>query len=283
MAAALAVVLAVGATSGAVAGKLVTSADIADGTIHARDLADNSVKNRNIGIGQVNWQKSLSAPTRRRIQALAQAGPQGEPGPAGPTGPAGPQGAPGPRGATGPAGGTGPTGPRGSTLVGWELYGDGDAGSSHLFDGNELTELPASGAGIVLDEPGTYLVNLRAFFQDSDYWADVPIVLLGDPADDPLHAFNVCEPLLLSGCEVTYTVVVDAAQVPMQLPAYALGSCDPGPTCNSPFWAVATVFSMSGAVPDLSVLPGDLPNLSDCGCPVPRPAARRAMAEHWRA
>jgi hypothetical protein len=165
-------------------------------------------------------------------------------------------------------------------LVGWEFYGDGDAGPQAEIDAVTLTELPASGAGIELTSPGTYLVNLRAAYQDRDYFAYAPLVFLLGDTTDPLRAFNECFPLDLS-CDVTYTLVVSAAEVPMKLTAYAVGECDPGPTCNSPFWATAAVYSMSDQVPDLSTLPS-LPSILDCGCPpTPLRGAKRQMNRFW--
>jgi hypothetical protein len=282
VAGALTLTLVVGAGSGAVAGRLITSQDIQDGTIHARDLADNSVKNRNIGRGQVNWWKSLSVPTKRKITGLVQAGARGPAGPQGEQGPAGPVGPAGPAGPAGSDGSRGPTGPRGTTLLGQEFYGDGDAGPATVIDGLDFTELLPSGPGLSITVPGTYLVSVRAFFQDSDYDADLPLVMLLGDSPDPLGSFNQCLPLLATACDVTYPLVVTASQVPLELTMYAEGACFPGPPpCNSPFWATATVFSMSGEVPDLSGLPADLPDIGDCGCPFPRPVVRRQLQRHW--
>ncbi|HYF74009.1 MAG TPA: hypothetical protein VD864_14360, partial [Nocardioides sp.] len=48
VAAGLAVTLVVGATSGAVAGRLISSPDIQDRGVKSRDLGTNSVKKRNL-------------------------------------------------------------------------------------------------------------------------------------------------------------------------------------------------------------------------------------------
>ncbi len=80
------VVALVAASGGsAVAGSLVTSARIKDGTIQTRDLSRAA-----------------------RAALKGRSGPRGLPGTAGPAGPAG---APGPAGAQGPAGARGPAGP----------------------------------------------------------------------------------------------------------------------------------------------------------------------------
>jgi hypothetical protein len=81
---AAAAVLAVSAGTGAVAGSLITSADIKDRTIQARDLKKDSVTSLKIKNGTIK-RKDLS----KRV--AGQLG-QGARGPAGPQGPAGPAG-----------------------------------------------------------------------------------------------------------------------------------------------------------------------------------------------
>lgn len=69
-----ALLLAVSATTGAVAGDLIRSKDIADGAVHGVDLSK--------GVND-------------KLNRTGEQGPQGEQGPAGPVGPAGPAGADG--------------------------------------------------------------------------------------------------------------------------------------------------------------------------------------------
>lgn len=245
VAGALAVTLLVGATSGAVAGRLVTSQDIQDGTIRSVDLGTNAVKNKNIGRGQVNWWKSLSAPTRRHIQSLVQAGPQGEPGAAGAPG------APGPAGPQGPRGLRGPEGPTGGGVVAWDQYDashfeavDVDPGSLFPYvrltgDENDEIELPG---------PGTYLVSVQAVFVDGPgllFFDDLGGTI--DPDDDGFLNLLVsgCWADYLPTCQSTFPVVVpDGSPSSVPLPVYAAGDgsgcgCDYLPTSAS-----VTVFRM---------------------------------------
>jgi hypothetical protein len=111
-AAAATVILAT--TGGAVAGSLVTSAQIKDDTIQSRDVKDGTL---NVA--------DLSAATRRAIAAThagpaGPVGPAGDAGPAGPAGPQGPQGtagAPGKDGANGTNGTNGTPGINGKTIL----------------------------------------------------------------------------------------------------------------------------------------------------------------------
>lgn len=80
--------LTIAATTGAVAGSLITGADIKDGTIQSRDLKDGS------GVGTADLKPGLA----NKINA------HGEQGPAGPQGPRGYQGQQGDDGQQGPAG-----------------------------------------------------------------------------------------------------------------------------------------------------------------------------------
>jgi hypothetical protein len=259
VAGALTLTLVVGAGSGAVAGKLITSQDIQDGTIHARDLADNSVKNRTIGRGQVNWWKSLSVPTKRKITGLVQdgatgpAGPQGEQGPAGPAGPAGPQGA---RGLTGPEGPQGPDGPAGSTFVGMDHFTAADED----IDGSDPVELLPTAGGITLSDPGVYLVNARALLTDLDdvvFFGDPAVFEEGAPSDpDDLVEFlrelfqifqNACVPndgFLGPTCQSTFPVYVHEDPVTLGVFASVCG-------CSSAPLATVTAFKLdSRSVPE---------------------------------
>ena len=109
-----AVVLALSAagTAGAVADRLVTSADIKDGTIQRADLSRL--------VNKALQAKGEAGPTGPQGEA-GPTGPQGEAGPTGPqggvgaVGPMGSRGAGGADGATGPTGTAGPTGATGAT------------------------------------------------------------------------------------------------------------------------------------------------------------------------
>jgi hypothetical protein len=91
---AVALVLALTAGTGAVAGSLVTSAKIKDNTVQSRDVRNNSIRGVDI------QDKSLTA----KDIAGGISGPAGPQGPAGPAGPRGPAGQPGQPGEPGPAG-----------------------------------------------------------------------------------------------------------------------------------------------------------------------------------
>src|SRR6478735_9151121 len=101
---AIALTLVVVATSGAVAGALITSQDIQDNTVKSRDIKNDTIRNKDIRAGAVTWEKSLDQATKDLIEGLAQsgaAGPPGEPGATGATGATGPAGPPGPPGPAG--------------------------------------------------------------------------------------------------------------------------------------------------------------------------------------
>jgi len=95
--------LVVSGTTGAVAAKMITGAQIKDGTISRADLSDN---------------------INNKLDKTGEQGEQGEQGPAGPAGPKGDKGdkgepgadstVPGPTGATGAQGPQGPQGPKGA-------------------------------------------------------------------------------------------------------------------------------------------------------------------------
>ena len=90
-----ALAIALSAAGGAVAGAMVTGAQIKNGTVTTKDVKDGTLKT-----------KDLSGKARTQLK--------GARGPAGPEGPAGPKGA---TGATGPKGSTGATGAAG--VSGW--------------------------------------------------------------------------------------------------------------------------------------------------------------------
>jgi hypothetical protein len=251
LAAALAVTLVVGATSGAVAGKLISSPDIADRGIKSRDLGVNSVKNLNLGRGAVSWEKSLSGATRQRIAGLAQSGPTGPQGEAGPAGPPGPAGVSGATGASGPRGPRGPDGAPGGGLVDVDRYGDTDfvpvdVHPSSLFPyvrlvGAEQDEMQLPG-------PGTYLVTVQATFLTGPgmlFFDDLG-GSIDDSADDFLDLLvTSCWAAILPTCQSTFPVFVPDTQVgPVPLPVYAAG--DSG-SCGCDFLpnaATVTVFRM---------------------------------------
>lgn len=126
--AAAAVVGVVALTSGgAVAGALITSADIKDNTVQSRDLKDGK------GVGEADLKPGLAA----KVNAVG----SGEQGPAGPKGDTGAQGPAGPAGAQGPKGDAGERGPKG------DAGADGADGADGQ-DGADGTSNPsAAGAG----------------------------------------------------------------------------------------------------------------------------------------
>jgi hypothetical protein len=83
------------AAGGAVAGGMITGAQIKNGTVTTKDIKNSTLKLAD-------------------ISSAAKAALQGQTGPAGPTGPSGADGATGPAGAAGPAGPAGPAGTNGS-------------------------------------------------------------------------------------------------------------------------------------------------------------------------
>lgn len=91
------------ASGGAVAGALITSADIKDNTVKSIDLKDGKA------VGEADLKPQLAA----KVNAAGQPGTQGPAGPAGPKGDAGAQGPAGPAGAKGDAGPAGPKGDAG--------------------------------------------------------------------------------------------------------------------------------------------------------------------------
>lgn len=244
LATALALALVVGATSGAVAGRLISSPDIKDRGIKSRDLDVNSVKNRNLGRGAVTWEKSLNRTTRARITALVRSGPAG---------PAGPQGEPGPQGATGLQGGRGPAGPAGGGLVGSAAY---DANDFVVVDpGSPSTDAYSRAVGDTIDlpGPGTYLISVQATFLGGSggsvfFRTPDPAGLDTYDPDVMLEFFaESCTVIgLTPACQVTipYTVPTGSpASVP--LPVFALG--DPADLCGCyslPDRTVVTVFQM---------------------------------------
>lgn len=203
---ALALTLVVAGTTGAVAGKLITSQEIKDHTITSRDLASNSVKNKNIAPGAVTWQKSLSRSAKAQIEALVGSGAAG---PAGPAGPAGAEGARGPAGPAGPVGNQGPAGE--GKLVSLDYYGLIDP--IDTVPGDDIIELPRLGDPVVLPS-GNYLVSMQGLISPD---ATEPFMFLGDPIlapENPFDTFlNLCTanefvPVGLGTCATSYPLTV---------------------------------------------------------------------------
>jgi len=97
---------------------------------------------------------------------------------------------------------------------------------------------------------------------------------LGEEGDDPFEGADACSTFISLTCQSNFTLFVDAAQVPLILPLYVVGECDPGPApCASPAYADVSVYKLNGAAPDLTGLP-PLPTVVDCFCP--RPGRRGA-------
>ena len=251
VAGAIALTLVVGATSGAVAGKLITSADIKDGTVRSKDVRDGTLKNRDLSEGVRDQLARSGLPGPPGEQGAP--GEQGVPGPAGAQGPAGPQGATGPRGADGLMG------PPGSTFVAAEHFGAllpeelDDPG-----DGS-LVRLPGTQAdGITLSTPGVYLVNARVVGLgggDLVLFEDVSFDISDPPeGEEELELYkalvtalqNACDLMVQVSCQSTFPVVVD--DTPVELGAWV----DPC-TCSFSPLVTMTVFRLasSGTMPDL--------------------------------
>lgn len=144
--------LVVVATSGAVAGALITSDDIQDNTVKSRDIKNETIRTKDIRPGAVTWESSLSQATKDLIEGLAQSGAAGPPGAPGATGPAGPAGPPGPAGAPG-------SDATGGRLVASDYFnGDVVFGDGLL----PIAELVGRDDPITITTPGNYVVTMRA-------------------------------------------------------------------------------------------------------------------------
>ncbi|MEP9364766.1 hypothetical protein ABLE68_17515 [Nocardioides sp. CN2-186] len=238
---ALAVTLVVGATSGAVAGRLITSQDIKNHTIVAQDIADQGVTKRNLAKNSVGWNGELTESARKRIAALAGTdgadGPVGPAGPAGAPGPAGPVGETGPRGLEGEPGG-GAVGSRVYVPSDFEVVNDGTDGSDAYsrVDPTKLIDLPG---------PGTYLISVQTvgltgggtvvFLDDPGGSLD----LLDDAVATPFYE-RACLALVLS-CQSSIPYVVSGpGSVPLDV--FALGG---GCLCGGlPDEVTVTAFKM---------------------------------------
>jgi hypothetical protein len=241
---ALALTLVVTATAGAVAGQLITSKDIKDGTIRSKDLHDGSVTNAKIAPGAVDWDKSLSAATKAQIEDLV------TPGPAGPAGPAGEMGATGPAGPVGQRGSRGPAGVAGEgSLIAREYYG---ANGYSAANSEGLSELPsASGDTLTLSGPGNYLISTQALFIDTS--GPFPILFVGDPGEsdvfNPDAVLKACVPTYAPLCSTTLSVSVEAGD-DLELPVFYASDvatpCDID--CEPLALARVEVYRMGGAV-----------------------------------
>ncbi|GAA5124534.1 hypothetical protein GCM10023339_46150 [Alloalcanivorax gelatiniphagus] len=96
-AAVLAAVVAVSASTGAVAGALITGADIKNGSVASVDITNKSVTGKDVKDGALS-KADLSAATLAELMTRGTVGPMG---PIGLTGQAGPQGDAGPAGVSG--------------------------------------------------------------------------------------------------------------------------------------------------------------------------------------
>lgn len=247
MAAALAVTLVVGATSGAVAGKLVTSADIKDGAVRKIDLSP--------------W-------LQQKLNRTGPAGPQGEPGPAGPagapgaTGPAGPSGVDGHDGYDGADGVDGVDGT--GVLSSWVSYDEptGDTVPFSIDDPTdptgdplevELEGLEPDGGELAL-APGSYLVTLRTLSPTLGVW--VPRLSTESGLTGPTSSMGVCLSLFVP-CETTFPVVVGAAA---DLEIY-LG--DIGALCGCPAAPPQVSVSVVGLSSGSALAVPDVPGFED--------------------
>lgn len=196
---ALALTLVVGATSGAVAGAMITSKDIKNNTIRGVDIRTDAVQNSDISAGAVSWDKSLDQATKDQIAALIEEGADGH------AGPAGPPGAPGARGVDGSG-----------TLAGWRLYDAPSGDSAPLTIANPIdpdgdpVELPLEGlepvaGGSLSLAEGSYLVTLRSLSPTLGVW--VPQLSTATDLAGPTPSMGICLSLFLP-CETTFPVVV---------------------------------------------------------------------------
>ncbi len=96
------------AGGGALAGSLITSAQIKNNAIRSVDVRDGTLKLKDVS-------EAAQAALAGQDGAAGPQGPEGEVGARGPVGPEGPAGATGPAGAPGPSGPAGPSGPQGRT------------------------------------------------------------------------------------------------------------------------------------------------------------------------
>jgi hypothetical protein len=157
--------------SGAMAAKLLTGKDIANGSITGKDLKGSSVTSKHVK------DRTLEKRDFRRghllfgqIGPVGPAGPEGPEGPRGATGPMGPTGAAGADGADGADGAPGPPGPPGGNVIasGFHTIGSGQplaSGNNDFF----APSFTASASGVclvagqvVIDNQGANASNLAS-------------------------------------------------------------------------------------------------------------------------
>lgn len=245
--------LVVGATSGAVAGSLITSKDIKNNTVKSRDIKNNTIRSKDLRAdsvtgadlapGAVTWGRSLDQESRDFIESLVQSGPAGPPGPAGEVGP------------QGPAGSQGPAGPAGGGLVGSKTYASGDF--VQVDDGDTTGDGPSPddtdpfsridpAAGLInLPGPGTYLISVQSaallggvlvFFDDPGPTLDLSNIAT---AMAVIPRSCMTDGLALA-CQATIPYVVPAgapASVPLNVYAADCG-------CGMPDTVAVTAFKM---------------------------------------
>lgn len=252
----LAATLVVGATSGAVGAKLVTSKDIKDGTITSKDIAKQGVAGPNLAKNSVNWDAQLDAATKKKIASLA-----------------GAKGAPGAKGANGAPGADGD-----GSLVDWDYFGiTGYTNISPDEDMPPLTELRGlNDDRLGVSEPGVYLVTVRGMYTPQYLDSNFPALYVGSPlAPDGgvgLHALGgdcdlraVLEESDFPSCSSTFTVFMAEAG---DLPVFLFGltpdesgectreeSAEPGGCATPGAVAEVSLIRIGGAIPDTSNVP----------------------------
>lgn len=264
----IALTLVVGASSGAVAGKLITSKNIKDGTIKTQDLKDDSVTNDKLAPGSVDWEKSIDDATKEMIASLAQSGPAGPAGPAGPTGP---------RGATGAAGADGM-----GEVVFWDYFGFEEPDLEEVPEtGYELP--PLNGESIVLDEPGDYLLNMDGVVLALDPDAFGAAIVAGEPNTDESFVFDAClatgvavMEIPLATCETSMPISVQAGEtleLPITVMPAVFGGCESESCAPSLAAARVVVYRINSTPTADPVVPG--PCRTDLGKGLQKLAAQR--------
>lgn len=272
VAGAIALTLVVGASSGAVAGKLITSKNIKDGTVRTVDLHDDAVTNAKLAPGSVDWDKALDDATRSEIESMA-----------------GQDGAPGPQGPQGPRGFTGPAGPAGTggELIASDFFGvDGWQSSEDEPGVVKLT--PASGEDVVLG-PGNYLVSVQAVILSDSYF---PFVYYGALDEEsflgPLSILDMClgsysDIPAPPTCDVTYPFSVqegDSVTLQAYVPGEAEGDCsvEEEGDCGFPGLVETAVYKMGGDIPTDFFEDDICPFV--CGGPAPADSSA-SLAKQW--
>jgi len=239
---AVALSLIVAATSGAVAGQLITSRDIQNGTIRKVDLSDR---------------------LKAKVDRLGLPGPQGE---TGPMGPEGPPGVPGRDGADG-SDGIG-------KLSAWDLY-DTPTDETQALTIADPFDIEAPPIDVDLDglEPaggapalaqGSYLVTMRSLSPTLGAW--VPRLSTDTGLDGPTPAMGVCLSLFVP-CETTFPVVVGPGGAQLEVYLGDIGAflseagflCD----CVPPALPQVSVSVVEVATGSELTVPGSVPSLDE--------------------